>query len=100
MKIKVELIDNRKLWRFYFVDRPAETSCICQKKKKKKKTNFNVKSTKSTQREKALSHPSTTMRAKRSKKYRKLMHQYELTFGFREPYQVLGIDHCLPERIY
>lgn len=30
------------------------------------------------------------MRAKRSKKYRKLMHQYELTFGFREPYQVLG----------
>lgn len=31
-----------------------------------------------------------TMRAKRSKKYRKLMHQYELTFGFREPYQVLG----------
>lgn len=31
-----------------------------------------------------------TMRAKRSKKYRKLMHQYELTFGFHEPYQVLG----------
>lgn len=30
------------------------------------------------------------MRAKRSKKYRKLMHQYELTFNFREPYQVLG----------
>ncbi|KAK2773717.1 hypothetical protein FQN53_003987 [Emmonsiellopsis sp. PD_33] len=29
------------------------------------------------------------MRAKRSKKYRKLMHQYELTFGFRAPYQVL-----------
>ncbi|KAF3398841.1 rRNA-processing protein utp23 [Talaromyces pinophilus] len=29
------------------------------------------------------------MRAKRSKKYRKLMHQYELTFGFHEPYQVL-----------
>ncbi|KAJ5670721.1 rRNA processing protein [Penicillium maclennaniae] len=29
------------------------------------------------------------MRAKRSKKYRKLMHQYELTFNFREPYQVL-----------
>ncbi|KAJ5717914.1 hypothetical protein N7488_003560 [Penicillium malachiteum] len=29
------------------------------------------------------------MRAKRSKKYRKLMHQYETTFGFREPYQVL-----------
>lgn len=31
------------------------------------------------------------MRAKRSKKYRKLMHQYELAFGFREPYQVLGV---------
>ncbi|KAH8700697.1 putative rRNA processing protein [Talaromyces proteolyticus] len=29
------------------------------------------------------------MRAKRSKKYRKLMHQYEMTFGFHEPYQVL-----------
>ncbi|ODM15270.1 hypothetical protein SI65_09211 [Aspergillus cristatus] len=29
------------------------------------------------------------MRAKRSKKYRKLMHQYELAFNFREPYQVL-----------
>ncbi|KAB8233515.1 uncharacterized protein BDW43DRAFT_300353 [Aspergillus alliaceus] len=28
-------------------------------------------------------------KAKRSKKYRKLMHQYELAFGFREPYQVL-----------
>lgn len=35
-----------------------------------------------------------TMRAKRSKKYRKLMHQYELTFNFREPYQVLGMSHC------
>ncbi|KAF2858775.1 hypothetical protein K470DRAFT_220492 [Piedraia hortae CBS 480.64] len=29
------------------------------------------------------------MRAKRSKQYRKLMQQYSLTFGFREPYQVL-----------
>ncbi|KAE8381039.1 hypothetical protein BDV26DRAFT_279012 [Aspergillus bertholletiae] len=28
-------------------------------------------------------------KAKRSKKYRKLMHQYELAFGFREPYQLL-----------
>lgn len=35
------------------------------------------------------------MRAKRSKKYRKLMHQYELTFGFHEPYQVLGrLKYC------
>ncbi|KAI9887066.1 MAG: hypothetical protein M1823_001138 [Watsoniomyces obsoletus] len=30
------------------------------------------------------------MRGKRSKQYRKLMQQYELTFGFREPYQVLS----------
>jgi len=29
------------------------------------------------------------MRGKRSKQYRKLMHQYGLIFGFREPYQVL-----------
>ncbi|KAK7540759.1 Fcf1-domain-containing protein [Phyllosticta citribraziliensis] len=29
------------------------------------------------------------MRGKRAKQYRKLMHQYGLTFGFREPYQVL-----------
>ncbi|KAI1976580.1 hypothetical protein LOZ53_003129 [Ophidiomyces ophidiicola] len=35
------------------------------------------------------------MRAKRSKKYRKLMHQYEVTFGFREPYQVLVDSHFL-----
>lgn len=31
------------------------------------------------------------MRGKRSKQYRKLMQQYCLTFGFREPYQVLGL---------
>ncbi|PWY86863.1 hypothetical protein BO70DRAFT_386147 [Aspergillus heteromorphus CBS 117.55] len=41
----------------------------------------------------AVQRPSgdsvSKMRAKRSKKYRKLMHQYELTFGFREAYQVL-----------
>ena len=30
------------------------------------------------------------MRGKRSKQYRKLMEQYSMTFGFREPYQVLG----------
>lgn len=29
------------------------------------------------------------MRAKRAKQYRKLMHQYQITFSFREPYQVL-----------
>ncbi|KAF2836318.1 hypothetical protein M501DRAFT_901090, partial [Patellaria atrata CBS 101060] len=29
------------------------------------------------------------MKGKRAKQYRKLMHQYELTFNFREPYQVL-----------
>ena len=33
--------------------------------------------------------PKCKMRGKRSKQYRKLMHQYGLTFGFREPYQVL-----------
>lgn len=32
------------------------------------------------------------MRGKRSKQYKKLMQQYGLTFGFREPYQVL-VDH-------
>ena len=32
---------------------------------------------------------SVTMRAKRSKKYRKIMSAYQLTFSFREPYQVL-----------
>ena len=30
------------------------------------------------------------MRGKRSKQYRKLMQQYRLSFGFREPYQVLS----------
>ena len=30
------------------------------------------------------------MRGKRSKQYRKLLQQYALTFGFREPYQVLS----------
>lgn len=30
------------------------------------------------------------MRGKRSKQYRKLMEQYSMTFGFREPYQVIG----------
>jgi U3 small nucleolar RNA-associated protein 23 len=29
------------------------------------------------------------MKLKRAKSYRKLMHQYEIQFGFREPYQVL-----------
>ena len=41
------------------------------------------------------------MRAKRSKKYRKIMHQYELTFGFHEPYQVLGtLDYYNQLRTY
>jgi U3 small nucleolar RNA-associated protein 23 len=35
------------------------------------------------------------MRGKRSKQYRKLMLQY-MTFGFREPYQVLG-EHWEPK---
>jgi U3 small nucleolar RNA-associated protein 23 len=32
------------------------------------------------------------MRGKRAKQYRKLMHQYGITFGFREPYQVLRMS--------
>ena len=34
------------------------------------------------------------MRGTRSKAYRKLMHQYALTFKFREPYQVLCTPFC------
>ena len=30
------------------------------------------------------------MRQKRAKAYRKLMHMYSMSFGFRQPYQVLG----------
>ena len=30
------------------------------------------------------------MRKKRAKAYKKLMAMYELRFGFRQPYQVLG----------
>ncbi|KPM38067.1 hypothetical protein AK830_g8469 [Neonectria ditissima] len=33
--------------------------------------------------------PNVTMRGKRSKQYRKLMEQFSMTFGFREPYQIL-----------
>ncbi|KAI9171346.1 rRNA-processing UTP23 [Paramyrothecium foliicola] len=33
--------------------------------------------------------PVISMRGKRSKQYRKLMEQFSMTFGFREPYQVL-----------
>jgi hypothetical protein len=44
---------------------------------------------------------STKMKIKRSKQYRKLMYQYQLAFGFREPYQVLGMfpDNKLIERL-
>ena len=35
--------------------------------------------------------PQHKMKIKRSKQYRKLMQQYQLNFGFREPYQVLGM---------
>ncbi|KAF2271978.1 uncharacterized protein EI97DRAFT_407197 [Westerdykella ornata] len=37
------------------------------------------------------------MRGKRAKKYRKLMHQYEIQFSFREPYQVLLDSAILQE---
>ncbi|KAJ4345840.1 uncharacterized protein N0V89_011975 [Didymosphaeria variabile] len=36
------------------------------------------------------------MKLKRAKAYRKLMHQYEVTFGFRSPYQIL-VDHQILE---
>ncbi|KIW63857.1 hypothetical protein PV04_08829 [Phialophora macrospora] len=35
------------------------------------------------------------MRARRSKKYRKIMSSYQMTFSFREPYQVLLDSHFL-----
>ena len=39
------------------------------------------------------------MRQKRAKAYKKLMAMYELSFGFRQPYQVLGgsfaVDHTI-----
>jgi len=38
---------------------------------------------------------SATMRAKRSKKYRKTMSAYQQAFSFREPYQVLLDSHFL-----
>lgn len=38
------------------------------------------------------------MRGKRSKQYRKLMAQYEMTFGFRGPYQVLSPFASLSSR--
>lgn len=40
------------------------------------------------------------MRGKRSKQYRKLMEQFSMTFGFREPYQVLGeLSRLAPEKM-
>ncbi|KAI1430130.1 Fcf1-domain-containing protein [Xylaria sp. FL1777] len=38
-------------------------------------------------------------RAKRSKQYKRLMNQYEINFGFREPYQVLCDSHFLEAAI-
>jgi U3 small nucleolar RNA-associated protein 23 len=37
----------------------------------------------------ATLHPTANMRARRSKKYRKIMSSYQMSFSFREPYQVL-----------
>lgn len=34
--------------------------------------------------------PILAMRQKRAKAYKRLMQTYSLTFGFRQPYQVLG----------
>jgi U3 small nucleolar RNA-associated protein 23 len=36
------------------------------------------------------------MRQKRAKAYRKLMHVYSMSFGFRQPYQVLGTSTFAP----
>jgi hypothetical protein len=38
------------------------------------------------------------MRQKRAKAYRKLMHVYSMSFGFRQPYQVLGMSTFVPLR--
>ncbi|TGJ78252.1 hypothetical protein E0Z10_g10513 [Xylaria hypoxylon] len=38
-------------------------------------------------------------RAKRSKQYKRLMNKYEMNFGFREPYQVLGDSQFLEAAI-
>lgn len=35
------------------------------------------------------------MKAKRAKRFRKIMHTYQMHFGFREPYQVLVTSDCL-----
>lgn len=34
------------------------------------------------------------MRQKRAKSYRRLVHQYVMHFGFREPFQVLSTYLC------
>lgn len=39
------------------------------------------------------------MRQKRAKAYRKLMSLYCMSFGFREPYQVLGTSLTLSSRM-
>lgn len=33
------------------------------------------------------------MRQKRTKQYKRLMALYSISFGFREPYQILGWDN-------
>ena len=43
----------------------------------------------------SVNQPLTKMRAKRSKQYRKLMLQYQHTFSFREPYQVIVDAHIV-----
>lgn len=40
------------------------------------------------------------MRGKRSKQYRKLMEQFSMTFGFREPYQILGLSLQMSGDVY
>jgi hypothetical protein len=43
-----------------------------------------------------LRPPTTKMRQNRSKAYRKLMAMYSTSFGFRQPYQVLGAFYVVP----
>ena len=38
-----------------------------------------------------------SMRQKRAKAYKKLMHLYCMNFGFRQPYQVLGVFRLTPQ---
>jgi hypothetical protein len=69
----------------------ARATRLCRGRKSFKAERGNTTPSNKSSQQQASRFPAVTMRAKRSKKYRKLMHQYEMTFGFHEPYQVLGM---------